>query len=362
MRQELVDRLIAHQVDLTRYSNGVAARIRALLDRVDPDLFAQLQAALERLGPDRFTTQRLDRLLAEIRTINGRAYEAVTDALVEELRGLTEAELVFQVGITRMQAGASVQLASVTAETLYGAAMARPFQGRLLREWAESIGEQRMVRIRDAVRMGYVEGQTIGQIVQRIRGTRARGYSDGIIEIDRRHAEAVARTAISHVAGFVRDRWHEENDDIIEAVMWLSTLDGRTSNACKLRDQKRYTAADHKPIGHRIPWLSGPGRLHWNCRSSSIGLLRGQELLYGERAARSADTGRGKPVEANTTYGDWLRRQSAAAQDDILGPTRGALFRAGGLKIEDFANERGRWLTLEELRRRDAAAFERAGV
>lgn len=356
MQQELFDRLVEHQVDLTRYSNGVAAKIRALLDRVDPDLFAQLQAALERLGPEAFTVQRLDKLLAEVRRLNDRAYASVLVELQDELRGLTQVELAFQAGVTRMQAPVTLELAKISAETLYGAAMARPFQGRLLAEWAESIGEQRMVRIRDAVRIGYVEGQTIGQIVQRIRGTRARGYSDGLIEIDRRHAEAVARTAISHTAGVVRDRWHSENEDIIEAVLWVSTLDSRTSNLCKLRDQKRYTLPEHKPIGHRIPWLAGPGRLHWNCRSTSIGLLKGQERLFGARASKDG------PVEANLSYGGWLKRQSAATQDEILGPTRGALFRAGGLTIEDFANERGRWLTLEELRRRDAAAFERAGV
>lgn len=356
MQQELFDRLVEHQVDLTRYSNGVAARIRALLDRVDPDLFAQLQAALERLGPEAFTVQRLDKLLAEVRRLNDKAYASAVAELQDELRGLTQAELAFQVGVTRMQAPVTLELAKISAETLYGAAMARPFQGRLLAEWAESIGEQRMVRIRDAVRMGYVEGQTIGQIVQRIRGTRARGYSDGLVEIDRRHAEAVARTAISHTAGFVRDRWHAENSDVVEAVMWVSTLDSRTSQMCRLRDEKRYTAEGHKPIGHRIPWLAGPGRLHWNCRSTSIGLLKGQERLYGARASKDG------PVEANLSYGGWLKRQSAATQDEILGPTRGALFRAGGLTIEDFANERGRWLTLEELRRRDAAAFERAGV
>jgi hypothetical protein len=67
-------------------------------------------------------------------------------------------------------------------------------------------------------------------------------------------------------------------------------------------------------------------------------------------------------IPADMSYGDWLAKQSAARQDEILGPTRGALFRRGGLKLDQFANAKGRWLTLEELRQRDAKAFANAGL
>jgi hypothetical protein len=49
-------------------------------------------------------------------------------------------------------------------------------------------------------------------------------------------------------------------------------------------------------------------------------------------------------------------------QDEVLGPTRGALLRRGDLDLGDFYNEKGRYLTLNELRAQDAAAFERAGI
>lgn len=80
------------------------------------------------------------------------------------------------------------------------------------------------------------------------------------------------------------------------------------------------------------------------------------ELSPGTRASMDGQ------VPADTTYGQWLKRQSAARQDDVLGPTRGALFRRGGLTIDKFADERGRELTLAELRERDAEAFSRAGL
>jgi hypothetical protein len=67
-------------------------------------------------------------------------------------------------------------------------------------------------------------------------------------------------------------------------------------------------------------------------------------------------------VPADLSYGEWLKRQSAARQDQVLGPTRGALLRRGGLSIEDFSNDKGVQFTLDELRARDAEAFKKAGL
>lgn len=93
-----------------------------------------------------------------------------------------------------------------------------------------------------------------------------------------------------------------------------------------------------------------------NCRSTAVGLLPGQTKLYGTRASANG------PIDANTTFGGWLKDQPAGVQDEVLGPKRAQLFRSGGLEIDRFTNDRGQWLTLDQLRERDAAAFKRAGV
>lgn len=368
VNEKLLDGEIHHQVDLTHYSNGVMRRIMALMNRTDPDLFAQIGAALERLPAESFTVDRLEALLGSVRFLNQQAYEQLQRALADELLGTAQQEADFQAGLWRSAVPAEIQariaIAPVNAEAVYAAAMSRPFQGRLLREFAAGLGEARMLRMRDAIRIGYVEQQTVPQIVQRLRGTRAKGYSDGLIEIDRRNAESVVRTAVGHVAGFARDRFMEANSDLIKAEEWVSTLDSRTSEVCRLRDGKRYTPVSHKPIGHSLPWLGGPGRAHWGCRSSSTPITKSwkelgipiDELPESVRASMDGE------VPASMTYGQWLRKQSASRQDEILGPARGKLMRQGGLTLDKFANDRGRWLSLAELRERNAAAFKRAGV
>jgi len=362
--ERLADEAVRHAIDLDRYGVGVIRRLITILNRADADLFAQLTAALERLPPESYTVERLEALLSSVRLLNKQAYDEMGRELGVQLRDLADYEAGYQNQLFTNVLPAQVSFASVSVEQVYTAAMSRPFQGRLLSEWAQSIEADRMIRIRDAVRMGYVEGQTTSQIVQRIRGTRARGYEDGIIEIDRRHARAVVQTALSHMAGVTRDRFYDANGDLIKAVKWLSTLDSRTSEGCRIRDGKEYTVDTHKPIGHQIPWGAGPGRLHWNCRSASTPVLKSwremgfdaDEMDAGTRAALDGQ------VPADTTFAEWIKRQSAARQDDILGPTRGALLRRGGLTLDRFYSDKGRYLTLEELRQRDAEAFRRAGL
>lgn len=365
VNERLADAAVSHAIDLTRFSNGAVRRMIALLNRADADLFAQLMAALERVLQSSFQIERIDSLLASVRDVNARAYEALRSGLEVELRDLVAYEADYQLQLFQSVIPAPVQtklaVASVSVDQVYAAAMARPMQGRLMREWAASIETDKMLRIRDALRIGFVEGETIDQMVRRIRGTRARGYSDGLIELDRRHAEAVVRTATSHVAGFTRDRFHEANADLISSVQWVSTLDGRTSSGCRARDGLKYTTTDHKPVGHKMPWSGGPGRLHWNCRSSSSPVIKSwRELGIDEDelppSTRASMDGQ---VPEDMTYAQWLKKQSAKRQDDVLGPTRGKLMREGELSMDRFHDDKGKWLTLDEIRKRDAGAFAR---
>lgn len=363
----LADEAVARSIDLTKYSNWLAYRLLAILNRADANLAAQLEAALDSLPVGSWSVERIDSLLASVRSLNAQVYRDLVDQLGNELRGLTETEVRFQTETLTQPLPVQVaqRFNAVSIEQVHAAALARPFQGRLLREWGEALELGRMARIRDAVRMGFVEGKAISQIVREVRGTRTQNYTDGIIEIDRRHAESVVRTAVSHTAGFARDQLLAANADLVKGVVWRSTLDGRTSQPCRLRDGLRYTLEGHKPIGHKIPWLAGPGRLHWNCRSTSSPMLKSWEELGGEAVADWTPNQRASmdgAVPADMTYADWFKKQSAERQDSILGPTRGKLYRTGDLDLGDFSNNKGQMLTLDQLRAREPQAFRDARV
>ena len=68
-------------------------------------------------------------------------------------------------------------------------------------------------------------------------------------------------------------------------------------------------------------------------------------------------------VPRTETYETWLRRQQPEFQDDVLGLTRGKLFREGGLLVDRFVDATiGRAFTLDELRWRKAEAWAKVGL
>lgn len=363
----LADEAVARSIDLTRYSNWLAHRLLSILNRADASLSQQLQISLDGVDQSNWSVERLEQLLGSVRILNAQVYAQLIGELSNEMRGVAETEVRFQATTLTepLPAQVAARFNAVSIEQVQAAALARPFQGRLLQEWGKSLEVGRMTRIRDTVRMGFVEGKTIQQIVKEVRGTKAQKYQDGIIEIDRRHAEAVVRTAVSHTAGYARDQVLAANQDLVKGVVWRSTLDGRTSQMCRIRDGLKYTLETHKPIGHKIPWLAGPGRLHWNCRSTSSPVLKSWEELGGEAVADWTPSQRASmdgAVPADMTYAEWFKKQSAARQDEILGPTRGKLYRTGDLELGDFSNNKGQLLTLDQLRQREPKAFRDAGV
>ena len=159
------------------------------------------------------------------------------------------------------------------------AALARPFQGVLLKNVWSDLDVQKFKKVRQSIAQGYVEGKTTEQIIRELRGTRAKGYEDGIIQRDRRDVKAVVRTALGHIAGVAQDNVMEANTDLLKALQWSATLDLRTSAPRRIRDRLLYTPGDHKPIGHKVPWLAGPGRLHWRCRSGQVPVLKSHKEL-----------------------------------------------------------------------------------
>lgn len=368
VNEQLQSASIGHAVDLQHLSNAEARKIIKLLNSVDAELRVKLVEAIDRLGPDSYTARRLNTVLASVYELNKSIYASIGEVMAESVVDIGQYEVEYQGALfTRVIPGqvlVEVQLSTVNLAQVREIALSRPFQGRLLKEWMGDLEAGRAAKIRDGIRIGMTEGQTTDQIVRRIMGSRAEGYADGLIERSRRDVDSMVRTAISHTAQGAREAYYQQNDDLVDEVRWLSTLDNKTSAPCRLRDRLVYTNdSKHAPVGHKVPWLSGPGKLHWCCRSTSMPIIKSYEALRlskglpeGTRASMDGQ------VPQSTNYGDWIKSQSSARQDQVLGPARGKLLRDGGLDLDQFYNDKGKLLTLDQLREQDAAAFARAGL
>lgn len=351
--EKLLDKLIGHEVDLQHLSNAQVVAIIKILNSKDADLRASLIAAIDNLGQN-LSAASVDAALSTVLRLNQSTFVDIRQAIDQATDGVISYEIAFQQGALQAVIPAVVQesfpIAAAQFSQVKAIAQARPFQGRLLREWLDGIEASRAASVRDAVRAGVVEGRTTAEIVRNIMGTRAEKYADGILQKSRREIEAVVRSAVSSTAEAASDKAFEANSDIISHVEWISTLDTRTSTTCRIRDRLPYTLGTYLPIGHKIPWLAGPGRIHWCCRSTKLPIIKSAiSLGIRDEATRASMDGQ---VPQSTNYAKWLGQQSAARQDEILGPERGKLLRQEKLTLDDFYNDRGKFLTLDQLRER----------
>lgn len=344
----LADDLTRHAVYLERLKVGEIRKFAPFLREID----RRLRDVLTRGGLTAFQQARAQAMLAEVdgilRDVLGR-YAAQTTRDLRELAGY-EGEFV-----AGMLAEHGFAANVPTVGQLWAAASVQPLaagKGKLLEgfiaEWTQAERE----RVTGALRLAVAEGQTVSQAVTAIRGTKAANYADGVLAITQRNAEAVVRTSIAHVTAAARHETYAANDDILAGYMWSATLDQRTSATCRALD------------GRVFQFGKGPmPPAHVNCRSSTTPVLRDEWKALTKGAKRSSMDG---PVDATTSYYDWLKRQPASFQDEVLGPTRAKLLRDGGLSAHRFAELQldRRWqpLTLDEMRRLEPLAFKRAGL
>lgn len=322
----LLDEAVLHRIALNAYSTATVRKAMAQLNRVDQDLVARILRA-DNEGRD---PRQLERLLEEIRALQGDGWTVLRERLTDDINALAAAERDFAASMVRFgQKTAGVTLATnvPTTAQVIAAVNARPFQGRFLIGFMGEAEEGAKRRVRETLRQGFIEGRSVSDLVKQIRGTKALGYKDGILEGSRRGAEAMVRTALTHTAAVSAKETYAAMG-VAEAT-FLAVLDSRTTLTCANLNGQTF------PLD-KFPW---PPR-HINCRSTAIPVVPGLAKIEAP------------------SYPEWLKRQPDAVQNDILGVAKAKLWRDGKLKLDRFTDNKGRVLTLDELRKRDGKAFE----
>lgn len=364
VNERIREELVAHGIGLDHYGNGLVQRMVFLLNQADGNLLAVLDRALA--GPGPFRPADLDARLASIQPENEAAYQAVYDALLVEIRSLVAYEIEFQEALFSRLIPAEVldkfPLARVSADKIFARVVQEPFQGGTLRGWITGATENRLKAIRAAVLGRYAADKAPDEIIGGGLGDPP-SFAAESLDGSRRGLAAIIRSVLALVVSAVSAAIYAANASLVGGLQWVSVLDSRTTPMCRVRAGKCYTTVEHQPIGHAIPWGAGPGLLHFCCRSRSAPIFKSANDLLGE-AQFSPDTGRSMDgqVPPAMSFGDWLARQTAERQDEVLGPTRGRLYRQGGMSAEAMYANRGEYLTLDQLRDRDEAAFSRAGL
>jgi hypothetical protein len=230
--------------------------------------------------------------------------------------------------------------------------------------------------INGAIWSGYTSDLTNQQIAQSIRGTFNRStklYQGGILQGRvRAQSEALVRTGVSHFSNGARDRTYAANKDVIQSRILIATLDNRTTFICMSRNLREWEIDD--PSYPRLPF-------HFGERSIYIVRIKGTDPLEGLKPSVGSQPGASKSdftrrfkgkkdtdiynikqVAADTSSDQFLRRQSRAFVENTLGTAKAKLFLDGKFTLKRFVDATGRTLDLKQLKKLDAAAFNRAGI
>lgn len=387
--QELFDAMLRHQIGLLRFGGSVRNKVWKLLDASETDLKRQIRRA-KRAGFD--TPARivgLEKLLKGVRGTRVTAWKQVRKEWLEEMRSFAVAEPGFY--DRAIAAAVPVEIGSVmpAPEVLRNIVSSRPFLGKTLGQHISNIQRADIGRIEDQIKIGLAQQETLPQISRRIVGTAKLKGRDGVTQITRRHAATIARTTTNGIGAEARRAYAELNKDIAPEELFVATLDSSTTPICRRFDGQRFKVGEPPflPLhmgerSLRVPSLDGevvgdrPRRdftekqlLREFSRKQGLekvprkraDLPRGTKGAFDSFARKRMRELTGR-TPAKTTYQKWLGRQSAANQDDILGPTRGALFRRGDLTLDKFVEFDGTELTLSQLADRHTDAFLRAGL
>lgn len=388
--QVLADAYIRHQMYLLRYSRGLTGSLWNLLNDTERDL--KLLILESDVSSEYIRTpsgrKSLDRILEEISAIRGDSWIKVNSELESQLfiTGKYEESFYQNALISAAPVVLSPKLPTVTM--LSSIINSMPFEGRLLTEWSDKLKEDDLARFKAQLQIGLTSGETNQQLVTRLFGTVRLNKEDGVLFQTRGQLGAIVNTAVAHVANNYRNEFALANSDIFSEEEFDATLDGRTTPLCRSLDKKVYRVGQGpKPplhircrsirrpkfnseyIGNR-PAKPVTDRLLLSEFSSKEGLDKIKsraDLPYGMKTqydewARARIRQLAGPVSGDLSYEKWLRTQSTQFQDDVLGITKGKLFRDGGLSLDKFVHRNGDEVTISELVTLERQAFQAAGL
>jgi hypothetical protein len=319
--------------------------------------------------------------LVAVRETIDTAYRRVGVRWTRELVGIGELTSDRAVAAINVALRGSVGLPGTTLADLRALAVEKHVLGAPAAEWWSTQSTGMADRFVREMRMGLANGETIPELLRRLRGERTGStrsvvlpdgttkavptYVGGVLDVAENHALSLVRTSAQSIANQVLLDTYTANADILRGVQAVATLDFRTSDICISRDGALWTLdGEPMPGSPRDEPFPGPPPWHFRCRSVLVPLTRSWAEILGipdsdrlRQIEREVDDAKvraamGGPEAARLTVDGWLRRQSAAEQIARLGRGRWELWRSGKITAAQLVDMRGRSLTIAELRER----------
>lgn len=369
------DLSIVHAINLERIK---ADQVNGVLDILD-DLGLSIQKQLEKIDPTgvgpTYRARRLARLLEGVKATTKQHFGKAQGANAKGLGKVSTVSAKVTQNIINGSLGVSLGATLPSAAVLSSLAGRTLVEGQIVKDyWKQQSAEHTSKFIRQ-MRIGVAGGENLQSLIQRVRGTKANNFTDGIMNSTKRKAETLVRSSVAAVNNEALINTYQANEDLFNGYQWMATLDSRTSDICKARSGLTWDK-EFKPVGHAIGWTPPPA--HFNCRSTVIGILKpwsdlankplpavGAETLKEEleksllsrglsqalisKAINKTQQSMDGYVAGNINFEDWLKSKSERFQKQILGEPKWELWKNGKIGFVDLVDQKSNPRSLAEL-------------
>jgi len=293
VNEKLLDKIIRHAVYIERFKSAETRKIvRQLHDKVFPLLREKLTADLNRIGRERlgqvWKVEHLRGIIDSVDRIIAAGMVQTEQAIINDLMDLAEWEAKWNANLIERTIPVDISMNLPSVETVRQAVLTKSMEGHKLSTWFKSFEKSIRIKMMEEIKQGIIAGEGLPEIGRRLRN---------VTVLKRRQAEYIARTAVSSVVHHAREETFKQNEDIVKEVMWVSTLDERTTDICQGLD------------GRVFPINEGPRPpIHFNCRSTIVPVVSSWKELGIEAPPEATRASMKGEVPAKLTYEEWAAR------------------------------------------------------
>jgi SPP1 gp7 family putative phage head morphogenesis protein len=196
-----------------------------------------------------------------------------------------------------------------------------PLGGAFFQQSFADLGSSLLASLRNVLLWGLTTGQGVQPVARQVQG---------VMGGARWKAERIVRSEYIRVANQAALTTFAQNEDVLDSVQWVATLDARTCLQCGVLDGRTWENLAAAPV----PVVD----THPQCRCTLVPVVKDAEDLGLPPGSRASFSGQ---VPATLTYDDWFDLQSEDFQRDVLGPKRFDLYRTDRASLGDFATASG---------------------
>ena len=395
---ELAAVIAEHQANLTRLGEAWGEKLTDQLDAADLAILGNLERILSKAKRtyrvnEKGARDALDYVRQEVEKIRVKAYKKAEEQMRSEAELLAGNEQKWTRKLLSSMTGTPTSgFNGYGDEKIVGIIENGVIRDNPWNRWWVYYTESDTERISHVINRTMAEGLTIDECVRLLMGTKANNYTDGVLSTNRRSARNMARTLCSGIANLAKDEFYRENDDVVTAVEWLDTLDGRTCLTCAGMSRMRWKIDEPHPVppahfqcrcclipvtvitdeGEDMPrpmanadFMAEAKRAYEAKYPGKMfdDLAESTKKKYYWKAMQDYESRTGKKAYSRApgsmSFRDYFLQMSEQQKKDYLGPQKYALWKTGKYTVEDFIPPYpNKAFTVKELKALDQQSFK----